>query len=698
MRKFLPQFLFVTIALVGIGFFFAPHVASAQLLDVTAWISNGIYGILANFLQAIAMALSWVIWLVGQVVDFALVLTLNNSFFDSAAINTTWSIIRDLCNMLFIFVLIWLGLRTILSLSDISVKKTITNVVIAAILINFSLFMTRAIIDVSNIATSWFVQGIQNIGGGTGVSDSVRGALEMEKLVIKSGTGENAGLQSFVAQFARIIIYGVAIYMFFQVAFLLLARIISFVFLLVTSPVAFMGQLELEDLSKTSNDWWKELRSQALMGPMFFLMLYITLYIVDNINELAGSTNGSPDPISGSSFGPTNYVMFALIVLMLLKCLNEAKKWSGELGDQMAGYLKSAATFATGAVAVRTIGLAGSAIKSNATLQKMASSGGFGGAVAKQTLQAGNYAAKSDFGMTAAYKNLSKGTPIAGQFKGADKGYEGLVDREKKNDVEFAKLLGKGKAGEENRLRYAQNLPKSVYYNTLGRLGMERAGSLKAADDIKESATKAYLKAEKDDPRKKAEKAKTDMVYAEMRKRDLDKALEAKDAKKNDAALQREIKETEVLISGLQKEIKKMEATKGAGKKAQERENLVENLGKMSPTDAPIAEARIKALDKELEDYDKTKATVKRNVNDIEEMKGYGSKTPDEVEQMIIKRRDQIAGDIKIHESDFKKSKDKAQEKKDELGILTQEDKKAGDDDDDKKKGGGGDAPAPKAS
>ena len=142
MRKFLPQFLLATTALVGVGFFFAPHEAHAfeaidTLVKFLTFSSDIVYGTLGKlFWFGTVPITSFVLWLVGMMIDLATNLSLTNNFFNAPAIATAWSIIRDLCNMVFIFVLIWAGLRTILNLGNaVTVKKTITGVVIAALFI-----------------------------------------------------------------------------------------------------------------------------------------------------------------------------------------------------------------------------------------------------------------------------------------------------------------------------------------------------------------------------------------------------------------------------------------------------------------------------------------------------------------------------------------------------------------------------------
>jgi hypothetical protein len=328
---------------------------NCSFLKPSTWGVECFYGMLGNIIWfTIVPALGWVLGTIGLVTDFALNLQLGTSFFREPAIAAGWTIIRDLCNMVFIFVLIYAGIATILNLSSANLKKVITGVIISALLINFSLYITRAIIDVSNITTAWFVQGVKNVGGGVGVSDSVRKTLQMEKLIsgeAKPKEGAPINYDTYLTGLALVALNLVAIYVFFNIAFLFIARIVSFMFLLVTAPIGFVKGLGIGDLDDLASKWWGELRKQAIMAPMFFLMLYLTLYIVDQIQRLVFVARGATDPVTGSSFSPANYLMFAIIIMMLLKCLEIAKENSGELGDKIAGFAKGAVSVAFGGVA-----------------------------------------------------------------------------------------------------------------------------------------------------------------------------------------------------------------------------------------------------------------------------------------------------------------------------------------------------------
>ena len=120
---------------------------------------------LGNLILTVAAFFTWV---AGMVLDstldnlvFGMGGIINDNGF-GGAIDNTWKIIRDLSNLAFIFGFIYLGIRTIIDPASASVKRTLTQIIIAALLINFSLYIVKAIIDFSALFKSFFCTKIWN--------------------------------------------------------------------------------------------------------------------------------------------------------------------------------------------------------------------------------------------------------------------------------------------------------------------------------------------------------------------------------------------------------------------------------------------------------------------------------------------------------------------------------------------------------
>ena len=68
-----------------------------------------------------------------------------------------WGIVRDIVNIFFIVSLVYIGIMTILGIHASENKKMVGMVVLIALVINFSLFTTKIVIDASNIMAKGFL-------------------------------------------------------------------------------------------------------------------------------------------------------------------------------------------------------------------------------------------------------------------------------------------------------------------------------------------------------------------------------------------------------------------------------------------------------------------------------------------------------------------------------------------------------------
>jgi len=358
MRKFLAYLPILALTLLVTGVIFVPHVAHAADVAGTVlnWFGFGIdalYGLIGKVVWWTLVPLtSFVLNLVGQLIDLAITLSLSPDFYASQSVTTAWGIIRDICNIFFIFVLIFTGVRTILGLDTGETRRIVVSVIIGAVLINFSLFLTKAAIDVSNIFTAWITQGIKDLGGGDGVSNSAIAVLKMQQLATSQGSISNISnwnVSTFASGLALVTLNCIAIYVFFKVAFLMLGRLVSFILLLIMSPIGFVGHL-VPRLDAYAKDWRDELTKACLMAPMFLLLLYITLFLATKFDAVLGQFKINPgtNALVGANFGIAEYALFAIIAIMLLKSLKVAEDYTGAVAGQVGGLIKNAAGIAVG--------------------------------------------------------------------------------------------------------------------------------------------------------------------------------------------------------------------------------------------------------------------------------------------------------------------------------------------------------------
>jgi hypothetical protein len=89
-------------------------------------------------------------------------LTISSALYTkSHFIPEAWRVVRDLSNIFFILVLLYIAIKVVLGMTGHGVKQTISQVVIMALLINFSMFFTSIVIDASNILALVFYNKIK---------------------------------------------------------------------------------------------------------------------------------------------------------------------------------------------------------------------------------------------------------------------------------------------------------------------------------------------------------------------------------------------------------------------------------------------------------------------------------------------------------------------------------------------------------
>ncbi len=94
---------------------------------------------------------TWLLTLAARLFDFAVTLTLSDTIYRASFIEKIWHIVRDFSNIFFILILLYAAFQIILGLGHGGGKKMVASVLLVALLVNFSLFFTRVVVDSSNV-------------------------------------------------------------------------------------------------------------------------------------------------------------------------------------------------------------------------------------------------------------------------------------------------------------------------------------------------------------------------------------------------------------------------------------------------------------------------------------------------------------------------------------------------------------------
>lgn len=426
---------------------------------------------------------AWVMIIAGSIFDSMMAFSLSSQMMDQPFVTEAWKAVRDIVNLSFIFVLLYIAISTILSLGDH--KKLLVNLIIVGLLINFSAFFTKVVIDASNILAIEFYNAIgappgTSIGG-IGIEERSISAVFITGFDPQKLTGAgvfndwvkedknvlslmfvylSAGIVTFLASFALL-----------KVGILFLARTISFWFLIIVSPLAFMAFI-LPGQRGKFEAWWGELIGNAMIAPVFLFFMFIIAKIIqsDFLSNIFRDTKetGFFDIILST------ILVFAVLYFIMMKAVSVTMGLSKESGA-----------------------MAGKAIGAAAGLTKFTPMGALRGALVRTggRVAAGLAASKTAKGLAARAPRI--GGAALGALDAAGGGaYEKYRAEEVRKRVALSTRIGKQGGGETKfaaavrQERFFENLEKP---SGLGRVAQIVTSTTKidrdAAKEIREGKT-----------------------------------------------------------------------------------------------------------------------------------------------------------------------------------------------------------------
>jgi len=384
------------------------------------------------------------------------------------AIESTWTLIRDLGNIVILFVLLFSAIGTIFRTDKIVPKNALVGVIIAAVLINFSLFFTKAIIDVSNIATNTIYNEIKQIslvnneGSNNpiqlmGISGAFMQGLNPQTIysqIQKSGEGsEDYESHIFQQMIFGIIVILIAAFVLLIAALMLFIRFGILIMLLITSPIGVVGNL-IPKLSGYSKQWWETLMGQAIFAPVLMLFMLITISIINSPGfktsvNLANQDIGADSAVGkffaffGAGTGQISLaIQYFLVIFFLIFTVIIAKNLAGGFGKGAvkwaSGKAGSLAFGGGAALSQRTLGRFGANLSDSRFAKDLAASNNiFARGLGQGLIGGGDRLKKASFDL----RNTYVGSEL-GAGKGTKGGYDKWLDEQKKAREKQASRFG----------------------------------------------------------------------------------------------------------------------------------------------------------------------------------------------------------------------------------------------------------------
>jgi hypothetical protein len=382
-----------------------------------------------------------------------------------AAISDAWGTIRDLANLAFIFVLLYAAIKVILDLNVASIGNTIKNIVIVGLVINFSMFFTKVVIDVSNIATVGFYNSIQQSIKGSSIQPipGVNWKLEpgfasavMNNIGIHTIVGSNAlnylsGSDTNYIIFSKNILGSILMIVlsivFVIVSVMFISRFVLLILLVVTSAAAAVAYI-LPGLKKHFDTWKDSLISQAFFAPAFMLMLWISFKMMSAFAIITKDANGKTYEFSNIGGNPLSVIgllmNYSLVIGFVIASLIIAKQMASKAMG-FSAVNSAVGTIGFGAVAATSRNTLGRWGRSAANDKDLLDRAAKGDVVARMQLATANKFVKSSFDARAVGDTkLGKATGAGKLFSdlgkaGGKGGFKAVVDDKAKKKAEYAK-------------------------------------------------------------------------------------------------------------------------------------------------------------------------------------------------------------------------------------------------------------------
>lgn len=254
------------------------------------------------------------LYISGRLIDFFFGA---NQLASSQIVQSGWLFTRDTLNFVFILILLTISFSTIAGLDTLQMKKALPSLIFAALLVNFSLAIGGAFLQVSNVMTESIATSIIRKSDGTKVEKNKVGSalvtgllnsshiknfytktdvewikgLHAEILLPAEGTQapslDNVTKLDFLSYLQTLINSAIALVMIciFTASFVFLAalmaiRIVMLVILLILSPVPFVFSI-IPQAKSYATKWWDNFIKYVIFLPVATFFLALAIRIMD---------------------------------------------------------------------------------------------------------------------------------------------------------------------------------------------------------------------------------------------------------------------------------------------------------------------------------------------------------------------------------------------------------------------------------
>ncbi len=345
-------FFTLVFVLVGVLLFYKTVNATAiieAIADPLGFFSNvllALFLIITKFLGVLF------VFFVGILIDIAKF----NDFITMPMVIEGWGLVRDIANMFFIVILLVIAFSTVLKISSYHYQKTLTKLLIMAILVNFSKLICGFLIDFFQVIMLTFVNGFKDVAGG----NLAQGFGLYEMLSQAPGYQDTSGWQGgFVAAGAlAVVMILVADMVILIMIAVLLWRVAMLWVLVIVSPLAY---LSYAIMPKYWSQWWQMFFQNLVSGPVIAFFLWLALLTMQR-GEIANQfqTTGTQElqneflNVIPSNVTQSVLLNYMVVMALLLGGLTIAQKVAAQSGGAVGSFAQKVQKIGTRAAMIGT--------------------------------------------------------------------------------------------------------------------------------------------------------------------------------------------------------------------------------------------------------------------------------------------------------------------------------------------------------
>ncbi len=439
-------------------------------LNPLTWVQKAVSVVVGINLKIVSL----ITGLAGIILNFVVnhtIVDMAKNYGEMTVISSAWGTVRDVANMGFIFVLLYASIQLILGIGK-DTRKLIVNMIIAALLINFSMFFTKVVIDSSNIIAITFYNATIPAGAvGDPLNRGLSNAL-MEPLGIQSlwKAGPIIGIPAIITiGVMGSIVSLIAAFVFFAIALMLIIRYVVLIFVIILSPIAVVS-LVFPNMSGTFTKWKDALFNQAFFAPVYMFLTWITISIFQNVlgsgtKDMAAALGGTMKVGAGGQNELTytagsvgilfNFIVVIVFLIATLVISKNMSNKSGSVVSKMTGAAMGLAGGATlgmvGRLGRGVIGSRADAITKDENLKARAASGDMG---ARLKLATAHKLAKSSFDI--------RGTLLGGELGAGKARVGGYAKDQETREKTYAKYKPNAEKLKEEEEEASEKLERSA--------------------------------------------------------------------------------------------------------------------------------------------------------------------------------------------------------------------------------------------